>query len=383
VIPAAPSDGGMRAWLTIFGAWLVQFCTYGTVASFGVYQDFYTREFLVNSTASDISWIGSLQLALQYLPGFFVGRGFDSGYFHHMSILGSGLYTFSIFMLSLVNRGQYYQVFLAQGIGMGLGQGLTFLPSLAIISHHFRRRRALATGIAVTGASAGGVIFPIMLNRLFHSSVGFADGVRASAGLVGGLLLAANILMRTTVSRKHAVRFELHEIRSILSDWVFMWALAGAFAVSLGLFFPYFYFQLWSIEHGIDAQLAFYTLAIINAGTIAGRLLPTFLADHIGVFNMIIPAVFLSAVFVFATFGATTATSIIIVSLLYGFTSGAYVSLIPPMLSQITPNLTELGTRMGFAFSVVGLAMLSGAPILGALLGRMFAWWRPTVFSGV
>jgi hypothetical protein len=33
---------------------------------------------------------------------------------------------------------------------MGIGQGLLFLPSLTIIGHHFKHRRALATGIAIS-----------------------------------------------------------------------------------------------------------------------------------------------------------------------------------------------------------------------------------------
>ena len=38
-------------------------------------------------------------------------------------------------------------------------------------------------------------MYPIMLNNLFNSSVGFANGVRASAYLTTGLLVVANCLM--------------------------------------------------------------------------------------------------------------------------------------------------------------------------------------------
>ena len=85
---------------------------------------------------------------------------------YHMTVTGSILQVMSMFMLSLTSRGQYYQVFsdvscvsfilivfqvfLAQGVGMGLGQSLLFLPSITIIGQHFKRRRALATGISVS-----------------------------------------------------------------------------------------------------------------------------------------------------------------------------------------------------------------------------------------
>jgi MFS transporter, MCT family, solute carrier family 16 (monocarboxylic acid transporters), member 10 len=47
-------------------------------------------------------------------------------------------------MLSIVHENKYYQVFLAQGIGMGSGLGICFLTTSGIVPNHFTRRRALA-----------------------------------------------------------------------------------------------------------------------------------------------------------------------------------------------------------------------------------------------
>jgi hypothetical protein len=55
----------------------------------------------------------------------------------------------------------------------------------------------LAMGIVASGSSVGAIVHPIMLNKLFHSSVGFHNGVRASAGLNLILLVLAVLLMRT------------------------------------------------------------------------------------------------------------------------------------------------------------------------------------------
>jgi len=54
-------------------------------------------------------------------------------------------------MLSLAQPHQYYQVFLAQGIGMGIGMGLMFLPAISVTSHYFRRRRTVAMGVVIAG----------------------------------------------------------------------------------------------------------------------------------------------------------------------------------------------------------------------------------------
>ncbi|KAG5728432.1 Riboflavin transporter MCH5 [Termitomyces sp. T112] len=389
-VPYTPSgsivDGGRDAWMTIAGTWLTQFCTYGYLSAFGVYQDYYTREFLRSRSPSDISWIGSFQLFMQYAPGVLVGRAFDAGYFRLMIASGSVIQVISMFMLSLTRPGRYYQVFLAQALGMGLGQALLFLPSITIISHHFKRRRAMATGVAVSGASVGGVVWPIMLNQL-HERTSFANSIRVTAALVGVLLLGANILFKPRPLLKTQSNDSFKPaFKVIFQDAAYLSSIAAAFCINISLFFPYFYLQLYAISQGITQSLAFYVLAIINAGSFFGRILPNIFADKFGPYNMLIPCLVVSSGLVFCIFGIHDFVSIAIIGALYGFWSGSYVSLIPSLLAQLSTHMGEQGTRMGIAFSIVGLALLFGTPIEGALLDRnhgVFAWHKAIIFCGV
>jgi len=74
--------------------------------------DFYVREYLNEKyTSSQISWIGSVQLMLVLSIGLFSGRAFDTGYFYHLMIGGSLLLVFCVFMISLSQAGQFYQVY--------------------------------------------------------------------------------------------------------------------------------------------------------------------------------------------------------------------------------------------------------------------------------
>jgi hypothetical protein len=72
-----------------------------------------------------------------------------------------------------------------------------------------------------SGSSVGGIIYPIMLNNLFNSSVGFAWGVRASAFLTLGLLAVANYLMSAKPQGDIAGRRK-PRLRDILTDTPFM-----------------------------------------------------------------------------------------------------------------------------------------------------------------
>jgi len=314
-------DGGLQAWMSVLGGFLVQFATFGYTSSFGVYQDYYVLK--GGYPSSNVSWIGSLQFFLMFAMGFPAGRWFDDGYFRLMSITGTLLYSFSLFMLSLAHPQNYYQLILAQGVGMGLGSGLLLVPAISLQSHYWKRHRALAMGIVLTGSSCGGIVYPIMLNQLFQHSTGFAWGVRASAFLTFGILVIAACVMKTRLpSANERPGFKRPSIISIL-DRAYSVTLFGTFLVIWGLFFPYFYLQLWVNYHHLSSTLGFYTIAILNAASIAGRVIPNSLADRTGQFNVICPVACVCAALIFAMFGATSAGAVIVFAILYGFFSGA------------------------------------------------------------
>ena len=120
---------------------------------FGAYQAFYQSENKLDVSASAISWIGSLQAALCLVLGIVTGPLYDRGYFYHLVYAGSFLVVFGQMMLSLSNS--YYQAFLAQGVCMGIGAGLAFLPAFCILVTYFDRQLEVAVGIATTGGGVG------------------------------------------------------------------------------------------------------------------------------------------------------------------------------------------------------------------------------------
>ncbi|KAF4585078.1 hypothetical protein EYR40_001914 [Pleurotus pulmonarius] len=377
-------EGGLQAWLTVIGGSMVLFCTFGVVQSFGVYQDYYTRVFLNEHTPSEISWIGSVQVFFLFALGLPAGKLFDEGYFHHTVISGSVIYLVSLFLLSLAKPHNYYQNFLAQGVGMGIGMGLMFLPSLTITSHYFRRRRSLAMGVVIAGSSLGGCLYPILLNNLFVKN-DWGWGVRAVGFIDLGLLLMANLFMRTRLpSRKHKPDSKKVEFKTIIYDLPYMVFVAGSFLVFWGLFFPFFYLQYYGAQRHVSPTVVKYSITIMNAASVFGRTVPNFLADKYGPFNVMIPSTIISGGLIYAMFGASTTGGIIAFAIFYGFFSGGFVSICTPAASLFARDISELGIRIGVLSSSLGLALLTGNPIAGAVLSPpRYAWWRSFVFSSV
>lgn len=109
------------------------------------------------------------------------------------------LCVFSLCMTSLAD--EYYQIFLAQGLGFGIGAGGIFTSAMVCVGQWFVRRRGLAIGLSSCGASVGGVVFPVFLESVRLRS-GFAGAVRWTALVVGVLLAGACFCIRSPMPRR-------------------------------------------------------------------------------------------------------------------------------------------------------------------------------------
>lgn len=137
-----PPDGGLQAWLQVLGGTFTLVATWGLVNSFGVFQTFYETSLLAGrNTSSDISWIGSLQGALLMIFGVVSGPLYDAGHFRHLLAAGLFLIVLGMFMTSLATA--YWQLLLAQGVCVGIGMGMVFLPSTAILAQYFSKKLPL------------------------------------------------------------------------------------------------------------------------------------------------------------------------------------------------------------------------------------------------
>ncbi|KAK7047437.1 hypothetical protein VNI00_006668 [Paramarasmius palmivorus] len=375
------ADGGLKAWCTVIGGFLAIAAVFGYQNAFGVYQDVYVRSHAASPQA--VSWIGSTQLSLMVALGLPAGKLLDSGYFKVMTVTGSVIYVFSLFMVSIAHTDKYYQLFLAQGLAAGIGAGLVYLPAVAVQSHHWRRRRPVAMGIVISGSPVGGVVFPIMLNHLFENPrFGFTWGVRTSAFLCLALLVLANLLM--TANPPKAKKPEPPKLTVLLKDTPYVIGVVGCTIAFWGLFFPYFYLQLFAIIKGADPNFAFYLLSILNGSSIPGRIIPNALGQKLGLFNALVFCTFACGVLIFGLIGVNSSTGgLVTFSVLYGFFSGGFISLLPPAIASLAADDSEIGIRMGLAYFISSVGSLTGTPIDGALLGQSFAWWRPITFSGV
>ena len=81
---------------------------------------------------------------------------------------------------------------------------------------------------------------------------------------------------------------------------------------------------------------------------------------------------------------STTNAPIITFTALYGFFSGAFVSMCNSVIAQITPDMSKIGVRTGTFYAIFSFAALASNPIGGALVAKWHgSYVGVQVFAGV
>lgn len=204
---------------------------------------------------------------------------------------------------------------------MGLGFGLLYTPIIALISRSFTRRRALALGVATSGAPAGGIIYTIMFNQLILK-ISFAWTVRIMGLVMFTLFIVAAVLLLP--QRKVMKKIDESESRRLIDPRAFkdlpFWSFTIAnLLIYLGYITPYYYIPTYAQTTLHTSQsLASYILVISQASSIIGRVGTTCLAYYYGSMISWVLCGLLSGILCLSWISANTLARFILYSAFYG-----------------------------------------------------------------
>ena len=378
--PGPPPDKGWHTWSQAFLVHLVVFNTWGFINSFGLFQTFYSQ--YLHQPSSTISWIGSVQIWVTFLMGTFSGRATDAGFFKLTFAIGAVFQLFGMFMTSLCQEGKFWQVFLAQGLCVGFGNGLVFVPSMALCSTYFLKNRSLAIGIAASGSATGGLVFPAIAETLLPK-VGFAWTVRVMGFvMVFGIVMAGGFLRPRLPPRKTGPIVEW----SAFKELPYALFAIGMFLNFWGLYVGFYY--VGSFGHdtlGTSQTTSINLLLTMNGIGLPGRIIPNYFADqYTGPLNMMLPFSIITGTLLWCWISVTSVASLWGFAICYGVFAAGMQSLFPATLTSLTDDPKKAGVRIGMVFSVVGFAVLTGPPIAGALIEQGHgSYLYAQVFSGL
>ena len=275
---------------------------------------------------------------------------------------------------------QYYQFMLAQGVLMGSAVAFLQFPAFAIVSQYFDKRRGAALGLLVSGSSIGGVVFPIVLSKLLNSSnVGFGWSMRIVAFIILPLMIFACIAIRPRFPPRKSNIF----IGAAWKKPTYVLLVTSLFFMMMGMWTPIFFMPTFAVSRGMGTTLAAYMLAIINAASTFGRIIPGILADKLGRLNVFAFSGIATGIMIFCMNEPQENAGIIVYSVFFGFTSGTIISAASASISQCTSDPRDMGTYMGMGMGLASFAVLIGPPVNGALLHHYAGFTQVSIFSGV
>ncbi|KAH9951134.1 MFS general substrate transporter [Amylocystis lapponica] len=360
--PISYPDGGLRAWLLVFGLGCGVCATFGFVNAWGVFQAYYEETLLRDTPASNIAWIGSIQYALVFIPGLVFGKLFDLGWFKTPLLISSG----------------YWEFVLCQGIAVGLACGAIFGPIMGIVPHWFKKNLNLAYCAMSIGSSVGGTIFPIIVRNLIQD-VGFKWTMRITGFIMLFLLGFCNIFAERRLPPKKDLG-PFFNLRAFKSPAYSLFS-ASAFVNFLGLYTILTYIDVSAQAAGIPKNFSFYLLPIANVGSGCGRIIAGLGADRIGPLNMVIPFTIVNGLVTFLWPLAHSVGGYVVLALVYGATAGIFASLVA---SPVVPmgSRYDVGTRVGMTFTILAMGALAGPPISGAILDATGSYKWVGIYAG-
>ena len=151
----------------------------------------------------------------------------------------------------------------------------------------------------------------------------------------------------------------------------------------MGLYILYFYVKLYALQEcPMDRTLAPYTITLTNAGATILRQGPNYQADKTRPLNLYIPFIFMTGLLAFSWIAVHSPAGLVVFSVIYGFFSASLVSLMGPIVVEISTETSDvIGTRLGMALAFGGVGLLIGGPIAGALLTGA-GWMGLQVWAG-
>lgn len=331
----------------------------------GSVQDYISTHQLAAYSVRDVGWITAVLVFLTLFLGVQVGPLFDR-YGPRMLLICGSLASATSYLL-LAECTKYWHFMLCLSVLGGISSAVITTVSIAVLSHWFYRRRALASGICMSGSSAGGAIIPLLLRTLFQR-YGWTWGIRIIAFIAlgcysAGIFLVKGRLPAGTVSKAMIDLRAFREPRLCflaVAVFVFEFIIFGCAAL-LPTYVRY---------TGLDLNVQFYSLTVLNSMSLMGRVLPGFAADQVGRFNILLFLALLTLLVMSAVwipFGSRDEATLYAVVAIFGFGSGGWVSLAPVCAGQLC-RTEEYGRFYGTIYSVAAFGVLLTVPIGGELL---------------
>jgi len=356
-----PPLDSIQGWVVVFGSFCAQWVVFGTLYAFSLFITEYEEAFGVSRAEVSVMFI--LQLSLNFGGGAVAGPLSDKLGPRPVLMIGALLHMSGLIIGALSEN--FTLSVIAHGLLVGAGNPFIYWPSLSVVVQWFEKHRGLAAGASALGAGLGNLAVAFYLGPILENGT-YQDGLRTIAYQSGALLVVAILLVRRRAPKSQKGQGLIGQKRVFLNR-DFQLLCAGALLFQFGFNTPVSSLGAYAESVGLSKEDASFVVAMIGAGSSAGRIVFGVLSDIIGIVPSFRIAIFSTACSTLAIYFATTRASLIAVSFLFGLASGSFIALVPLVVAFYF-GPARVATFLG----IVSLFLLPGSLVSPVVTGKLF-----------
>jgi MFS family permease len=338
-------------WVVVLCAFGLMFTGFGIAYSFAAFFQAFQAEF--GAPRAHVSLVFSLCALLWFSTG--VPGGMLADRFGPRGVCLAGVVCLAAGPALAAQASSVEILYLTYSLGVGVGIGLSYVPSVGAVQRWFTTNRALATGIAVSGIGAGNLAFP-PLAAWWIGVFGWRGAYLALAALVLVLALPAAMAVENRRVRPGVTQggapLPGATLGTALRSQQFWLLYVVAFLICVGFFVPMVHLAPYANDRGYSAAQGVTLVSLLGLGSLVGRFAVAGIAAGLGLMFLL-------------WWAAQSYWALAVFAVLFGSLYGGYVALAPTLCMDLfgARNVTGI---IGCLYTAAGFGTLIGPTVAGA-----------------
>jgi len=368
-------------WFVVAAAFTLMFVGFGAAYSFAAFFAAFQSEF--GASRANVSLVFSVAAFLWFTLGAPGGMLADRFGPRRVCFVGVVCLVAAPLLASAAHSVE--ALYLTYSIGIGIGVGLTYVPSVGAVQPWFVHNRAFASGLAIAGIGAGNFLVPLVATWLI-ALFGWRTAYQLLA-LAVLLLAGAAALAIDDDPARHGAPGSARTERASLPGATLgealrsepFWLLYGSSVlVCVGLFVPMVHLATYAQDAGYSEAQGVALVSLIGLGSLLGRFTIGGIADRVGR-QPSLAVMYLGLGLMLILWWLTTTYWVLVVfALLFGVFYGGFVALAPTILMDLYGPRAVSGI-IGVLYTGPGLGTLVGPPLAGAAFDAFGSYDAPVL----
>lgn len=343
----------------VAAAFTLMFVGFGAAYSFAAFFTAFQSEF--GASRAHVALVFSVAAFVWFVCGAPGGVLADRFGPRRVAVCGIACLVAALWLASLA--GSVGMLYVTYSIGIGIGVGLVYVPSVGAVQPWFSANRALASGLAVAGIGAGNFAVPLLV-AWWIELYGWRNAFVALAVFALVLGGAAALAIDAPARENTALR-EGTLLRVALKSREFALLYATMVFSCIGIFVPMVHIAPYAQDLGYSEAQGVALVSLIGMGSLIGRFTVGPFADRLGRRRSLMTMCAALGAMQLVWWGASAYWLLALFAVAFGICYGGTVALLPTIVMDLYGARAVSGI-IGFLYTGAGIGTLIGPWLAGA-----------------